>query len=148
VLDVRATWEALEALGVPVVGLGCRQFPAFYCARSGIELEHTTTTVEEVAQWVARAWCLLGPVAVVVTVPPPAGAELAPEAIEAALADVTVPGGKAATPTLLEKLHHLTGGLTTTSNTALLLNNARLAAGLARSLTTAATAADGTPVEV
>ncbi|MEW6524779.1 MAG: pseudouridine-5'-phosphate glycosidase [Bacillota bacterium] len=137
VLDVEATAEALEALGVPVAGYGCAELPAFYCSQSGIPLEHTVNSPREAAEFAAISWELLGERAVVVAVPPPPGTSLDWTTISRGL-DVTNSGrmGKSATPALLSALHHHTGGVTTKSNIALLVNNAGIAADIALALHT------------
>jgi len=135
VLDVHATVEALEALGVPVVGYGCHELPAFFCRRSGIPLEHTVDDPGMAAEFIATTWELLGGRAVVVAVPPPGDSDLDWAAITRGIDLSGYTGkGKAATPSMLSTLHHHTGGLTTEKNLELLENNAAIAGAIARAL--------------
>lgn len=135
ILDVRATFEALEALGIPVLGYGCQELPAFFCRRSGIPLEHTVGDPGMAAEFITTAWELLGGRAVVIAVPPPGEPELDWESITGA---IELSGfnetGKAATPSMLAALHHHTGGLTTRRNLELLENNAAIAGAIAGAL--------------
>lgn len=135
VLDVRATFEALEALGIPVLGYGCHELPAFFCHSSGIPLEYTTRDPAMAAEFIATTWELLGKRAVVITVPPPGDPDLdwasLARAIDLSGFNET---GKSATPSMLSALHHHTGGLTTQKNLELLENNAAVAGAIARAL--------------
>ncbi|HAI22091.1 MAG TPA: pseudouridine-5-phosphate glycosidase [Clostridiales bacterium UBA8153] len=135
VLDVHATAEALEALGIPVLGYGCHELPAFFCPTSGIPLEHTVHEPGMAAAFIATAWELLGERAVVVAVPPPGKPDLDWAAITRTI-DLSRfdKMGKAATPSMLSLLHHHTGGLTTQKNLELLENNAAVAAAIACAL--------------
>ena len=72
VLDLPRTLEALEALGVPVLGFGTSEFPAFYADRSGLRLEHRADTPELAAEALQVQRDRLGlPQAIVLAVPPP-----------------------------------------------------------------------------
>jgi pseudouridine-5'-phosphate glycosidase len=140
ILDLPRTLEYLETHGVPVIGYGTDEFPAFYSRRSGLGVDARVETPEEVAQ-VARARTELGlSTALLVCVPVPEADELpsaeAKVAIaraveEAEAADVS---GKEVTPFLLARLVELTGGRARHANEALLLNNARVAARIARAM--------------
>jgi pseudouridine-5'-phosphate glycosidase len=140
ILDLAATLEALEALGVPVVGFRTGEFPAFHTARSGLKLAHRVDDVAALADLVRAQRGLGLPAALLVCNPPPAAAALAPAELEEMLrralveaASAGVSGG-AVTPFLLAALNRLSGGRTQTVNRALALANATLAAELAMAL--------------
>lgn len=141
ILDVAATFEQLEALGVPVWTLGASELPAFYCA-SGIPAEHAPGSALEVALALEAHWDALGSqTGVVVAVPPPVALDrteieeaLAPALLEAA--DRGLPG-KEITPFLLAALSRATQGRTQEANLALLENNAARAAQIAKALISA-----------
>ena len=138
VLDLPRTLEALEALGVPVLGYGTSEFPAFYADRSGLRLEHRADTPELAAEALHAQRDRLGlPQAIVLTVPPPIDVALDRDEVDRALvaaeAEATRQGvsGKAVTPFLLARLAEATGGRTLRANVALLAMNARVAAEVA-----------------
>jgi len=141
ILDLPRTLEVLETHGVPVVGYGTEEFPAFYSRRSGLRVDARVETPEEVAR-MARARAELGlPAALLVCVPVPASDELPAAEAEAAIAQAVQEAeaagvsGKPLTPFLLARLVELTGGRAQRANEALLVNNARVAARIARALT-------------
>jgi pseudouridine-5'-phosphate glycosidase len=140
ILDLPLTLEVLETQGVPVVGYGTDEFPAFYTRRSGLPVDVRCDTPEQVAALVCarEALKLAGGMLVAVPVPeqeelPAAEAELA---IARALAEVEAQGvkGKALTPFLLSRVSQLTGQASLRANVALLLNNARVASRIAVAL--------------
>jgi pseudouridine-5'-phosphate glycosidase len=140
ILDLPRTLEYLETHGVPVIGYGTEEFPAFYSRHSGLGVDTRVETPEEVAQ-MAQARTELGlPTALLVCVPVPEADELpaceAETAIAQAVGEADAAGvsGKALTPFLLARLVELTGGRARRANEALLLNNARVAARIARAL--------------
>ncbi len=140
ILDLPATLEWLETHGVTVVGYGTDRFPAFYNRDSGLAVDVRADTPEEVAA-LFRAQRALGlPAGMLVAVPVPAAAELPAEemekAIGIALAEAEAQGvkGKALTPFLLARISALTGEASLTANLALLENNARVGAEIARCL--------------
>ncbi|MGI8565069.1 MAG: pseudouridine-5'-phosphate glycosidase [Pyrinomonadaceae bacterium] len=140
VLDLAATREWLETYGVTVVGYGCSEMPAFYTRRSGLPIDVRADSAHEVAM-LARARNELGlEGAILVTVPVPIEAEVAGDVIEAALdealdeAERLGIGGRDVTPFLLARMSERTGGATLAANVALLENNARVAAEIARAL--------------
>jgi len=140
ILDLPRTLEVLETHGVPVIGYGTDEFPAFYSRRSGLGVDARVETSEEVAQ-IALARTALGlPAALLVCVPVPEADELPAEEAEIAIAQAVAEaeekgiGGKAVTPFLLARMVELTGGRARKANEALLLNNARTAARIARVL--------------
>jgi pseudouridine-5'-phosphate glycosidase len=140
ILDLPRTLEVLETKGVPVIGYGTKEFPAFYSRRSGLAVDARADTPEDVAQ-MARARDTLGlAAALLVCVPVPEADELPAEEAEEAIARAVEEaeshgvGGKELTPFLLARLVELTGGQARRSNEALLVNNARVAARIARAL--------------
>jgi pseudouridine-5'-phosphate glycosidase len=140
ILDLPRTLEYLETRGVPVIGYGTDELPAFYSHRSGLSVDARVDGPEEIAH-IVQARAELGlPMALLVCVPVPEADELpAPEseaAIGQAVEEAETSGvtGKALTPFLLARLVELTGGRARRANEALLLNNARVAAHIARAL--------------
>ena len=141
VLDLPATREWLETYGVPVVGYGCDEMPAFYTRRSGLPTDVRADTGAEVAR-VVRARDQLGlEAALVVTVPVPEGFEVDEAVMEESLTEaLTVAAsrgvtGRELTPFLLAHMSWRSGGATLRANLALLENNARVAADIAVELT-------------
>jgi len=140
ILDLPRTLEILETHGVPVVGYGTDEFPAFYLRSSGEPATARVDTPEQAATLLAAHWALCG--AGVVLAQPMAG-ELALESDEFATALVQIEQraasrgvrGKDLTPFMLSELAEATQGRTVQANQALLLANARLAAQVARCLT-------------
>lgn len=140
ILDLPRTLEFLETHGVPVIGYRTDEFPAFYCSRSGLRLDARVETAHEVARMVqARAELGLS-AALLVCVPVPEPDQLPPGQAEAAIAqavegaEAAGAGGQALTPFLLARMVELTGGQARRANEALLFNNARVAARIARAL--------------
>lgn len=139
-LDLPATVEALETLGVPVYGFRTDRFPAFYAASSGIPLRHAFGDVAGLAAAVARQRALGSRSGVLICNPPSDDAALSPEDLERwvgeALARAAEEGiaGPDVTPYVLDSLHRLSGGRTVACNKALATNNAALAGSLAAAL--------------
>jgi len=140
ILDLPRTLEFLETYGVPVIGYGTDEFPAFYSSRSDLRLDARVETPDEVAQ-IAQARAELGlSAALLVCVPVPETDALPFGEAEAAIAQAVEEaeaagvGGKALTPFLLARMVELTGGRARRANEALLVNNARVAARIARAL--------------
>lgn len=140
VLDLGLTLEYLETHGVPVVGFGTGELPAFYTRDSGHRLELRLDSAEEVAALLRAKWALGLDGGVVVANPIPSEHALPragmDAAIELALRDAATHGigGKALTPFLLDRVNQLTDGRSLDSNVQLVLNNARLAARVALAL--------------
>jgi len=152
VLDLPRTLEALEALGVPVLGYGTSEFPAFYADRSGLRLEHRADTPELAAEVLHAQRDRLGLAqAIVLAVPPPIEVALNRDELDRALvaaeAEASREGvsGKAVTPFLLTRLVEATGGRTLRANVALLSMNARVAAEVAVAYAKLAGTARGRP---
>ena len=140
ILDLELTLEWLETHGVPVLGYGADEFPAFYSRSSGLPVDGRVDTPQEAAA-VFRAQRALGlPAGLLITVPVPAEAELPAEVMEAAIAGALAAAearglrGKALTPFLLAEVSQRTGGASLRANLALLENNARVAAQIAVAL--------------
>jgi pseudouridine-5'-phosphate glycosidase len=141
ILDLPRTLEALESLGVPVIGYGTLEFPAFFTNKSGLALEHRVVNADQAAKLLHARWDRLGQQGgVLFANPVPQGAEAHPdeinEAIEDALRAAKEHGvkGKALTPFLLSEVSRRTGGESLHANLALLKSNARVAAEIAVAL--------------
>ena len=140
ILDLPRTLEALETLGVPVVGYRTDEFPAFYSRESGLPVTARADSAEEVAAIAAAHWALGSRSAVLVAVPCPAEAEI-PAAeiasvVETALAEAAAEEITRArvTPFLLARVAEATAGRALEANLALLENNARVAGYVAVAL--------------
>jgi pseudouridine-5'-phosphate glycosidase len=123
-----------------VIGYGTDEFPAFYSRRSGLRLDARVETPEEIAEMARARGELDLTAALLVCVPVPEVEEMPAARAEAAIAQAVAEAetrgvrGKALTPFLLARLVELTGGRARQANEALLLNNARVAARIARAL--------------
>lgn len=140
ILDLPKTLEYLETLGVPVIACGQDDFPAFWSRSSGLKAPLRMDSAADIAAaHLMRARLgLPGGQLVANPIPPDAEitlAEITPQ-IEAALAEATAKGiaAKAVTPFLLQRIFELTEGRSLAANIALVLNNARLGAAIAREL--------------
>ena len=140
ILDLGLTLEYLETKGVPVIGYGTDELPAFYTRRSGFGVDYQLDTPEEIAG-AFRAQRGMGlKTGMLVTNPIPEEFSMDPavinKAIDEAVAEAQAQGihGKATTPFLLAKIKDITGGDSLDSNIQLVFNNARLAAAIAASL--------------
>lgn len=138
ILDIGLTLERLETLGVPVLAYGTDEFPSFYSRSSGHAAPLRADTPAEIAATMAAKWNLGIAGGVVVANPIPEEDEIPADEIgviiERALADMDALGihGKDATPYLLGRIVEITGGASLTANIALVRNNARLGAAIAR----------------
>ncbi len=134
ILDLPRTLETLETLGVLVIGYRTRELPAFYTRTSGLRLEHSVDSIDELAA-IARAHWAISSSGILVANPIPEEHELRDvgPAVERALADATTAGisGKPLTPFLLARLAEVTHGASIKANRTLALNNAEVAAKLA-----------------
>jgi len=138
ILDLPATLEYLETNGVPVVGYGTAEFPAFYSRESGLDVSVRLDSPQEVVGFAKAHWGAGLQSAVLVTNPVPMAesisrSEMEP-LIEKASKEAKERGihGKEVTPFLLQRINELTNGKSMRANLSLLLNNARLAAQIAR----------------
>jgi pseudouridine-5'-phosphate glycosidase len=141
ILDIPATLEYLETVGVPVVGYQTDEFPAFYSVSSGHKVGARADTPEEVAAIAKAQWGLGIESAILVVVPPPAEVAIPAEDVEGAIqqalrdAEAQHITGSAMTPFLLPRVSELTGGASLRANLGLLRNNAHVAAEIAHHLT-------------
>jgi pseudouridine-5'-phosphate glycosidase len=130
-LDVSATMELLETLGVPVLGFRTDTLPLFYSAEGGPPVPNRVEDGAEAARVAAAHW-ELGGAGVLLANPPPESLDVE-ELTEQALADARSQGisGQAVTPFVLAALHERSGGRTREVNRKLIAANARLAAEVA-----------------
>ena len=140
ILDLGLTLEYLETKGVPVIGYGTEELPAFYTRKSGFGVDYRLDTPEEVAAaFRAKLEMDLGG-GMLVTNPIPEQYSMDPDvinkAIDEAVAEANAQGirGKQTTPFLLAKIKDITGGDSLASNIRLVYNNAALAAKVAGKL--------------
>jgi pseudouridine-5'-phosphate glycosidase len=131
-LDVPATSELLESLGVPVLGFGVDTLPLFYAVAGGPPVSARVESAAEAAA-IARAHWRLGGGGLLLGRPPDEPLEDVEPLIEAALRAAHAEGvtGQAATPYVLSYLHRESGGRTQRANRALVAANARLAGEVA-----------------
>ena len=139
-LDLPKTLEALETRGVPVAGFGTSEFPAFWSRTSGLPVPLRFDTPEEIARFlrvkaelgIAGGMLIANPIPAADEIPPDEMRGYIERAVEEARRERVT--GKAVTPWLLDHILQLTSGRSLTANVALVKNNARLAARIARSL--------------
>ncbi|MFO0998270.1 MAG: pseudouridine-5'-phosphate glycosidase [Alphaproteobacteria bacterium] len=149
ILDLPATLEYLETRGVPVLGYGTDEFPAFYTRESGLRLDQRVDTPEAAAAVIHAKWALGLEGGIVIANPIPASVAMERSAleghIEAALEAARGQGiaGKDLTPFLLDRIAESSGGASLRANLALLENNAHIAARIARAY--AASSAERAP---
>jgi len=131
-LDVSATAEALETLGVPVVGFRTDELPLFYAARGGPPVSSRVEDAREAAALVEAHWAL-GGAGVLLARPPDESLDDVEPLIEEALAEARRQGveGGAVTPFVLGRLHERSGGRTLRANRELVAANAGLAGEVA-----------------
>jgi pseudouridine-5'-phosphate glycosidase len=140
VLDLPRTVEMLETLGVPVLGLGTDEFPAFYRRTSGLRVDRRCDSIAEIAATVRVHFEIGPPTGVVVANPVPLADEMPMGMYEAALAAALAAAeqagvcGRDVTPFLLDRMRAATGGASVAVNRALLANNAAVAAEIAVAL--------------
>jgi pseudouridylate synthase len=131
ILDLPATLERLESLSVPVIGFGTDEFPAFYSKHSGCAVSVRVDNPTEAAQVLREAWAS-GSRGIVVAVPPPRELEGAEAMARQAAEELTGAAGRDVTPRLLARIAELSGGQSVDLNVELVVNNARVAAEVAR----------------
>ncbi|MEC5163300.1 MULTISPECIES: pseudouridine-5'-phosphate glycosidase [unclassified Janthinobacterium] len=140
ILDIGLTLEYLETHGVPVLAVGQGGFPAFFTRESGFQADFQLDTPAEQAAFIHTKWQLGLKGGVVVGNPVPAADAMQKDEIDAitaqALAEAAQGGvkGKQVTPFLLARIKQLTGGRSLATNIALVKNNARVGAALARAM--------------
>lgn len=134
-LDVPASAEALETLGVPVLGFRTDELPLFYTARGGPPVSARVESAAEAAEVARRHW-ELGGRGLLLARPPDESLDDAEPLFEEALAAARAQGihGRAVTPFVLARVHERSGGRTAEANKALVLANAELAARVAVAL--------------
>ena len=140
ILDLGLTLEYLETKGVPVIGYGTGELPAFYTRKSGFKVDYRIDTPEELAAAFRAKLEMRLRGGMLVTNPIPEEYSMDPErinaAIDQAVKECNEKGvkGKDITPFLLARVKDITGGDSLNSNIQLVLNNARLAAQIAQFL--------------
>lgn len=140
ILDLPATLEYLETMAVPVVGYQTDAFPAFYSRDSGLKASIKLDTPEEIVK-LAQAHGEMGMrSAILVTQPVPGGDEIPKSEMDHYILQASQDAikkevrGQELTPFLLQRLNELSGGRSVRTNVSLLLNNARLAAQIAKAM--------------
>jgi len=137
ILDLQLTLEYLETLGVPVLGYGTAEMPAFYSSSSGLAVDHRVDSPEAAAAILDSKWRCGLEGGVLIANPIPEEFSMEKEkidnAIEVALDEARRIGifGKDLTPFLLGKIKELTGGESLSANIELVKNNASVAAKIA-----------------
>ncbi|HYJ75784.1 MAG TPA: pseudouridine-5'-phosphate glycosidase [Kineosporiaceae bacterium] len=141
ILDLPRTLEVLETRGVPVIGVGTDEFPAFFSRSSGLPVDHRVESAQELAAVIAAHHALRLPSGILVANPVPEADALDGDEIDAAIdeavrdAERAGIGRRELTPYLLGRIVDLSGGRSLTANVALVRNNAALAADTAVALT-------------
>ena len=139
ILDLGLTLEYLETKGVPVIGYGTEELPAFYTRQSGFGVDYRIDTPEDLAKaYYAQREMELGGMLVTNPIPEKFAMpkDIIDAAIDQAIAECNAKGvhGKETTPFLLARVAELTGGDSLASNIRLIYNNAALAAKTAVAL--------------
>jgi len=140
ILDLPKTFEVLETMGVPVIAYGQDELPAFWSRQSGLKAPLRMDTAAEIANAHVMRGTLGLPGGQLVANPIPEEHEIPQDviapAIEAALREAETQGiaAKEVTPFLLDRIFRLTEGRSLSSNIALVMNNARLAAEIAKEI--------------
>ena len=140
ILDTAKTLEVLETLGVPVIAYGQDAFPAFWSATSSFEAPLRMDSTAAIARAHATRAALNLPGGQLIANPIPKGDEIASEILTPLIAQAQSEAdqrgitGKDVTPYLLQRIFELTDGRSLVANIALVRNNARLAADIARDL--------------
>ena len=140
ILDLAATWERLETLGIPVIGYRTNELPGFFTSETGIHLSVRCDTATEIGDIARNHWAIGNDESLLVVQAPPAEHAMPGREVERAIARAVVEAeakaiaGSAMTPFLLEAVSRLTNRRTLDVNLALLESNATLAADIACSL--------------
>lgn len=138
ILNLPATLEYLETMSVPVVGYGTDEFPAFYSRESGLRVSARLETPQEIVEFAKAHWNAGMQSAILVANPIPAADAIPASDMEPIIQEASQDArvkrihGKELTPFLLQRIAELTKGKSMQANLALLLNNARLAAQIAK----------------
>ena len=134
ILDLGLTLEYLETHGVPVIGYGTKELPAFYTRKSGFNVDYQVDTPAELAKIFHVSHDLDFPAGMLVANPIPEEFSMDPDVINKAISEAIDEAnrlgihGKETTPYLLDKIQKITGGDSLDSNIQLVFNNAQLAA--------------------
>jgi pseudouridine-5'-phosphate glycosidase len=140
ILDLPATLEYLETMAVPVVGYQTDAFPAFFSQDSELKVSVNLDTPDEIVKLAQAHWDMGMRSAILVTQPVPAGDEIPKSEMDYYILQASHEAikkevrGQELTPFLLQRISELTNGRSLRSNLSLLLNNARLAAQIAKSI--------------
>ncbi|WP_037315841.1 pseudouridine-5'-phosphate glycosidase [Ruegeria halocynthiae] len=140
ILDLAKTLEVLETLGVPVIAHGQDEFPAFWSAKSSYAAPLRMDRAEDIARAHATRRALGLPGGQLIANPIPTADQIPAEELAPIIASAQADAethritGKGVTPYLLQRIYEQTDGRSLTANIALVRNNARLAAGIARAL--------------
>ena len=140
ILDLPATLEYLETVGVPVIGYQTDEFPAFYSRESGLNVSVRLDSPKEIAEFAKAHWSMGLKSGVLVTNPIPETEAISKSKMEPMIAKASKEAieqnihGQALTPFLLNRINELSKGKSLKANLALLLNNARLAAEIAKEM--------------
>lgn len=140
ILDLPLTLEYLETQGVPVLGYKTKELPAFYTAKSGLELDYAMENAQEIAGviFAKRQMELKGGIVIANPIPSEYSLDenVMNKAIDDAMQELVAKGihGKETTPFLLAKIKELTGGDSLASNIQLVYNNAFVGAQIAKEL--------------
>jgi len=142
ILDLPATIEYLETMSVPVVGYGTDDFPAFYSRGSGLDVSINLDSPQDIVEFAKTHWEAGLQSAILVANPVPMAEAISNTEMEPIIEKASKEAkekkihGKELTPFLLQRISELTKGRSMRANLSLLLNNARLAAQIARALRT------------
>ncbi|MBK9256398.1 MAG: pseudouridine-5'-phosphate glycosidase [Saprospiraceae bacterium] len=138
ILDIGLTLEYLETMGVPVIGYGTHEFPAFFTQKSGFKTELSLHSPEEIAGFLNLKWNLPISGGVLIANPIPEEADMNNDFIEEVIkfalkdAELIQITGKEVTPFLLSRMVDVTEGKSLLSNIELVVNNAKLAGKIAK----------------
>ena len=141
ILNIPATLEYLETLGVPVIGYRCDMMPAFWSQSADLRVDYRLDSAAEIADLCIQKWRAGLNGGVLIANPIPQVNQIDPAKVETAitdalaLADEKSISGKALTPFLLDQIRHITEGASLHANKALVRNNALLAADIAVEMT-------------
>ena len=140
ILDLPATVEYLETMAVPVLGYQTDELPAFYSRESGLKVIEKVETVDEIVKLASAHWEIGLKSAILVTNPVPIGDEIPKPEMDEWIKQASREAkkqekrGQELTPFLLQRINELSGGQSLRANLSLLLNNARLAALIAKAM--------------
>jgi pseudouridylate synthase len=137
ILDIGLTLEYLETLGVPVIGFNTDEFPAFFTRESGHKVNYRLDTEKDIADMIRTKWELGLNGGLLIANPVPIEDSMDKDEIQSAInkalkkADELGIKGKEITPFLLSEVKDITAGKSLEANIKLVINNAKLAAGIA-----------------